>query len=61
MLIPPVIFFILSDMILEDWSLACFIAAVIKSSNISIESESTEEGFSGLIASGAILIDLNLP
>ena len=58
---PPVICFIFAAISLDALSLACLIAAEITSSNISIVSESTSEGFSGLIASAAILIDLNLP
>ena len=37
------------------------IAVVIMSSNISIVSSETEDGFSGLIASAESLIDLNKP
>ena len=58
---PPVTAFIFVSISFEAVSVACLIAVVITSSNISIVSSSTESGFSGLIVCLEIFIDLNLP
>ena len=58
---PPVTDFIFDSISDFDFSVAVFIAEVIKSSSISISSAETEAGFSGLIASADNLIDLNCP
>ena len=61
MFTPPVTDFIFDSISDLDFSVATFIADEIKSSSISISSEDTAEGFSGLIASAVNLIDLNWP
>ena len=60
MLIPPVACFIDFSISAAAFFVASLIASATKSSSISMVSLSTLSGFSELIASGLILIDLNL-